>query len=218
MKIKTAYLILKTDRSVDESASKLRGYIASKFGYRILSNHSNGGFIYSYPRVQYKIIGGTPSILGIENGARVLKDISDEIDELKLKNRYRVEQIIIYEQKFEIRETKKMIEYRFITPWLALNQGSYKRYQEIRDWKERKEFLNRILVGNILSMCKGLGIVVGKHLSSHTHLNVEKVEFKAIPMIGFTGKFRVNFAIPDFFGLGKGVSQGSGTVRRKGTG
>ena len=38
--------------------------------------------------------------------------------------------------------------------------------------------------------------------------------YKGIPVMGFTGEFRVNFKIPDFFGLGKGVSQGFGVVKR----
>jgi len=40
------------------------------------------------------------------------------------------------------------------------------------------------------------------------------VEFKGIRMIGFKGEFTVNFNIPDFFGIGKGVSHGFGTVKR----
>ena len=31
-------------------------------------------------------------------------------------------------------------------------------------------------------------------------------------MLGFSGEFKVNFNIPDFFGFGKGVSQGFGTI------
>jgi len=31
-------------------------------------------------------------------------------------------------------------------------------------------------------------------------------------MIGFLGKFQVNFNIPDYLGLGKSVSRGFGTI------
>lgn len=62
-------------------------------------------------------------------------------------------------------------------------------------------------------MCKGLGIIVNKKIYVHSYLEEEMVDFKGIPMNGFKGEFTVNFQIPDFFGLGKGVSQGFGTVK-----
>ncbi len=45
--------------------------------------------------------------------------------------------------------------------------------------------------------------------------NAEKIVYKGTEILGFTGRFKVNFKIPDFFGLGKGVSQGGGTVRNE---
>lgn len=35
---------------------------------------------------------------------------------------------------------------------------------------------------------------------------------KAPPMLGFLGTFSVNFEIPDYWGIGKSVSRGFGTV------
>jgi hypothetical protein len=217
MKLRTSYLTLKTDRPVKEDASKLRGYIGSKFGeYPILHHHiKEVGYLYTYPRVQYKIIEGLPYILGIEEGAKVLREISEELTELELgKSTYKVEQRLLLDQEIRLRPTKRNIKYAFLTPWLAFNPKNYKRYREIRDWKEKKEFINSILIGNILSMCKGLGIVVDKRLFAHTLIDAQKVEYKNVEMIGFTGEFKVNFDIPDFFGLGKGVSQGFGCVKK----
>jgi hypothetical protein len=131
------------------------------------------------------------------------------------RSHYTVKQKILYEQEVELRSSRKK-QYRFITPWLAINPDNYRTYQNIENWKEKKEFLNRILVGNILSMCKSLGIVVEKHLYAHTHLYSRKVNYKNAPLMGFTGEFRVNFIIPEFFGLGKGVSQGFGAVKNEG--
>lgn len=71
MKLKTSYLVLSTDKPVKEDASKLRGYVGNKFSeYPILHHHiKEVGYLYTYPRGQYKIFEGTPSILGIEEGA-----------------------------------------------------------------------------------------------------------------------------------------------------
>jgi hypothetical protein len=216
MKLKTVHLVLKTDRPIGESASKLRGYIGSKFSdYPILHHHiSEVGYLYTYPRVQYKILGGTPYILGIEEGAAVLREISDALRELVLNNNtYRITQRVLYDQEVVVGPSRRNQQYIFITPWLALNPANYEKYREIKEWRDKKDFLNGILVGNILSMCKGLGIVVDKHLHVHSHLDAGKVEYKNAPLMGFTGEFRVNFVIPDLFGLGKGVSQGFGVVK-----
>lgn len=216
--LKTLVLVFKTNRSVKEDASKLRGYIANRFKeYPILHHHlEEVGYLYTYPRVQYKLIEGTALILGIEEGAEVLKKVSGDITELELgKSSYKVESIQMTQMNAEFGPCRENRHYKFVTHWLALNPSNYEKYKEITDWKEKKEFLNGILVGNILSMCKSLDYVVTSKLYVHSRLDDEEVEFKGIPLIGFTGEFKVNFKIPDFFGLGKGVSQGFGVVKSK---
>ena len=217
MNLKTLVLVLKTEK-IEEDASKLRGYIANRFKeYPILHHHiKEAGYLYTYPRVQYKIIEGTPLILGIEEGAEVLKKISDDITELELgKSSYKVESIQMTQMNAEFGPCRENNHYKFVTHWLALNPANYERYKEIRDWREKKEFLNGILVGNLLSMCKSLDYVVTSKLYVHSRLDDEQVEYKGVLLIGFTGEFRVNFRIPEFFGLGKGVSQGFGVVKTK---
>lgn len=108
-------------------------------------------------------------------------------------------------------------QYGFLTPWLALNHCNYQKFQNPVSWKDRKELLNSILVGNILSMCKGLDFVVDKKLYVHSSIDEGSAEYKGISHACFTGEFRVNFRLPDFIGLGMGVSQGFGTVKKKKT-
>lgn len=216
MHLKTLCMILKSNRPVKEDAAKLRGYIANKYKhYPILHHHiEEAGYLYTYPQIQYKQIGGTPIILGIEEGVEILKKISDDLTELKLgKSKYEVESIQMTQMNAEFGPCRENHHYKFITHWLALNPANYERYKGMNDWKEKKEFLNGILVGNILSMCKSLDYVVTSKLYVHSRLDDEKIEFKGVPVIGFIGEFRVNFQIPEFFGLGKGVSQGFGVVK-----
>jgi len=218
MNLKILVLVLNTEKAVNEDASKLRGYIANRFKeYPVLHHHiEEVSYLYTYPRVQYKIIEGTAIILGIEEGVEVLKKISDDITELGLgKSVYKVESIQMNLMNAEFGACRANHHYKFITHWLALNPANYERYKGMSDWKEKKEFLNGILVGNPLSMCKSLDYVVTSKLYVHSRLDDEQVEYKGVPVIGFTGEFRVNFQIPDFFGLGKGVSQGFGVVKTK---
>jgi len=63
-------------------------------------------------------------------------------------------------------------------------------------------------------MAKGLGVVIEKKLSVNTMLEQEPVRFKGVELTGFTGSFQVNLQMPEYIGIGKGVSQGFGTIRR----
>ena len=217
MSLRILVTIIKTDKPFKENSSKLRGYIGNTFSQYTLLHHHVGEneYVFSYPKIQYKIIEGTPIIVGIEEGANILKEISDDLHEIKLtKNTYKIKSIQMNQMDAEFGKCRENIKYKFLTPWLPLNPQNYKKYMEIKDWKERKEFLNNILVGNILSMCKGLDYVVMGKLYAHSLLEREKVSYKAIPHLGFTGEFTLNFKIPDFMGIGKGVSHGFGTVKR----
>ena len=106
--------------------------------------------------------------------------------------------------------------YSFLTPWLALNEANYDRYQGA-GLGERRDMLRRILIGNILSMSKGLGYVVTEEIKV-SKLDVypvkEPVWLKGVRMVGFKGAFAVNFELPDYMGLGKSVSRGFGMIKR----
>ena len=215
MKIHTTHLILKTNKKVKQETSKFRGYIGREFEkYPIFHNHyGEGKFLYSYPLIQYQIIDGQASILGIEEGADILKEIYPKIKELRLGDSYyKVEDHLIYDKEYDVNTRNKEIQYKFVTPWLALNTKNFQKYNQTTDWKERKVMLNKILVGNILSMSKGLGIIVNRRIHVKSSLQHQAADYKSVNMLGFTGEFRVNFKIPNFMGFGKGVSQGFGTV------
>ena len=215
MKIDTTLLILKTNKKVKQETSKFRGFMGREFEkYPILHNHyGEDKFLYSYPLVQYQIIEGQPSILGIEEGAEILKEIYPQITELRLGDSYyKVEDHMLFDKEYDVNSANEEIQYKFVTPWLALNTKNFQQFKQIPDWKEKKIMLNKILVGNILSMSKGLGIIVNRRIHVKSNLDQVFTDYKGVNMLAFTGEFRVNFKIPHFMGFGKGVSQGFGTV------
>jgi hypothetical protein len=217
MHLKTLKLTLKSDRPVEEAATKLRGFFATRFNeYALLHQHINvDKLLYKYPRIQYKILGGTALVLGIEEGAEVLKEIYDKYDEIQLGDSvYTIVErgLTLKEEEFGI--SSELISYEFITSWIALSQDNYQRYLESKR-EARRELLRRTLIGNILSASKGLDYVVLEEIRVGIgRLHRRKCEIKGTPFIGFLGEFMVNFAIPDYMGLGKSVSRGFGTVRR----
>ena len=216
MKYNIVNLILKTDLKLTASPTKVRGFIGNNFKeYPILHNHyANDKFLYSYPYVQYKIINGDIVIVGIDEGADLIKKIAPELSTLSLDKEYKITEKLIHEKEVDIKPSSEEKHYKFITPWLGLNQNNYQKYTNAKDWKEKKEILNRVLVGNLLSMSKGLGIIVNKRLYAKTHFEEKIVEYKGVKMNAFIGEFKVHYDIPDYFGLGKGVSQGFGCVKQ----
>ncbi|MEA2051233.1 MAG: CRISPR-associated endonuclease Cas6 [Euryarchaeota archaeon] len=217
MHLKTLRLTLKSDRPVEASAAKLRGFFATRFNeYALLHQHIDvDKLLYRYPRIQYKIIDGAAIVLGIEEGAEVLKEIYDKYDTIQLgENVYTIVErgITLKEEEFGI--ATEILSYEFITPWIALSQNNYQRYLESKR-EQRRELLRRTLIGNILSASKGLDYVVLDDIRLEIgRLRRRKCVIKGTPFIGLLGVFMVNFTIPDFMGLGKSVSRGFGTVKR----
>lgn len=216
MKFNIVNLIIKTEEKFKSEPQKIRGFFGNEFRkYSILHNHLNDNtFYYSYPLVQYKLINGVILIQGIDEGGDILKKIYPDISSLKLDNEYGITEKIMQEKKFDIKPTREEKHYQFITPWLGLNQKNYSKYNELDNWKDKKELINKILVGNVLSMSKGLGIIVNKRLFAKTKLEVKQVKYKSVYMNGFVGEFKISYDLPDYIGLGKGVSQGFGCIKQ----
>ena len=147
---------------------------------------------------------------------RGIKKIYDEYQEIRLgANTYQIVErgIALKDEEFGISD--KIRSYEFATPWLALNQENYKRFYALKGKEERDEFVRKILIGNIISMSKSLGYEVPAQIKCDTNLHFQKDRLKDVSVMTFTGKFHVNFLIPDYLGLGKSVSRGFGAVKQR---
>jgi len=195
-------------------AHKLRGYIGDRFREQnLLHNHlENGRLRYAYPLVQYKVIAGRPVILGVEAGGQALQRVFFKLDQLHLADRA----IPLREKHIQTRREPfgaqaEAIAYRFHTPWLGINQKNLAAYRN-GDPRQRGELLERVLVGNLLSMAKTLDCFVAERLQVQARLYPAPVNFKGQRMAAFLGEFSVNFRLPAWLGLGKSCSRGFGTV------
>ena len=121
MKLKLLKLTLQSDSPMQGDASKLRGFFATSFNeYSLLHQHVNvDELIYKYPLIQYKMLNQTPLVLGIEDGAEVLKEIYDKFDEIKIGER----KYAIVERGITLKSevfgcAQEILSYRFATPGL----------------------------------------------------------------------------------------------------
>ena len=216
MVIEQAILRFRTDPPLAGHGNSLRGYIANQLPqYDILHNHKkDGSLLYLYPRVQYRVLENEGYIVGIEEGVPLVQLLKHEIENITLKG---IDYKIIHKQltsgDVQFGVNTLYINYKFIKPWLALNEQNYQEYLKsgIKDKKEK--ILNTILKGNIFSLSKSLGYVVTEQIKIES-LNLKETDcfLKGTPMLGFLGTFSVNFEIPDYLGIGKSVSRGFGTV------
>lgn len=218
MNIKTLILTFGCDQKVKNRPDLLRGYFGRQFEEYVLMHHHIGKneFIYQYPLIQYKILNSKSTVLGIEIGAGVLNKIYKEVSTIEMNSdKYEIYEKIIYFENTNFGLNSEYITYSFLTPWLALNEKNYEQYMKLESWTEKKEFLRKILIGNIISMSKGLGYTVPEPIKTNI-LKMREVQtsLKGTPMLGFLGTFSVNFEIPDYWGIGKSVSRGFGTVKR----
>jgi len=64
-------LTLHSDAPMRTDAAKLRGFFATRFNeYALLHQHVTDRLIYKYPLIQYKMLEGSPLVLGINEGTQ----------------------------------------------------------------------------------------------------------------------------------------------------
>ncbi len=195
---------------------RLRDFFGRAFQDEVArhSYDAGGQPIFEYPRIQFKVMDSTAVLLGVGEGAELLQRLWPEMDDTELGDG----QVTALEAQFETRQDEivdcpEPIEYRFLTPWLALNEKNFRSYTGSRNTAFRKDELSRILVGNCLGLAKSLGIKFHEHIDADCRkLTSIKTALKGKGAVGFVGKFQVNLKLPEYLGLGKSVARGFGTV------
>ena len=97
---------------------------------------------------------------------------------------------------------------QFLAPFLALNQDNHLIWLRSNPFA-RRALLERIVVGNLLSLSKGIGLHVEENLHANVDLSAsEWHDLKpSMPLLGFRGFIQTNFLLPDGWGIGKSSSR-----------
>ena len=190
-------------------AEKLRGYFANLYEEQTLfhNHYDNGESIYRMPLIQYKVIEGDLVILGFNKGADLikkefLKHKEIRIGEVTLKD---------FETKLEIKNENMSVDdelytYKFLSPWLPINQKNKKLYME------GKLDLDRVLTNNLLSNFKGLNVEADKKIMVKGRYVEREVTVKNRNLIGFLVEFTTNVKMPNFISVGRRRAVGFGVV------
>jgi hypothetical protein len=218
-------LSLKTDKTAVIGSSSISGLLSSEYQKFFPQNKpekSRSGdsketgchFEYFYPRLQYKIVRGSPMIAAINEGCNLLWDIYDKLDEVSTnQTEWKITEKRLIEKKAPFGLCSDSIKYRFLTPWLALDEDNLKKYIMLDDnLKER--MLARILESHLDSISKSLGYNFKDDLKIRLNIKSQYFFLRDIHVAGLFGSFTANFEIPNFLGIGKSVSRGYGTIKR----
>ena len=198
-----------------EDARKLRGAIAQVMKRPEFHGHIGEKFRYREPLIRYEASSGCLNAIGICDGAMLLKELP-RFQSLRLgHSEFDVHRQTVTPSRVEVGVVDKNFHYRFVSECLLLNQENHNRWRRMHH-SEKHELMRRILVGNILSFAKGIGMSVTARLEADCDL--APVGFRTLKpgvrLLGFTGTFSVNFKLPPMWGLGKSTSRGFGTVQQ----
>lgn len=198
--------------------SSFRGAIIEKVGREnILFNHhiDDKVFLYEYPLIQYKSIRKKSAIMCVGDGVDDIYKLFQFKDwTIKLRDEkvnLQIEKLDLNNITLNVWQNKHQYTIR---KWLALNAKNYETYQSITSLKEKCEFLEKILIGNIISFAKG----VEWHIEGKIEIliseikRVTPVKYKGAMLISFDLELECNVFLPNYLGLGKGVSHGFGTI------
>ncbi|MDD3742215.1 MAG: CRISPR-associated endonuclease Cas6 [Lentimicrobiaceae bacterium] len=218
-RLRLLHVVFDTTIEAHEIAA-FRGAIVEKVGreHIIFHNHlSNTEFVNNYPLIQYKRVGRKPSVFCLEQGVDEMyrffvnkewnmmmagRELNMKVSSLNLKD-------------YTLRVTPDIMKFR-ISNWLALNNENYEQFDRLMGLSEKIEKLETILIGNILSFAKGIHWTIDQQINLKlSQLSAPKIlKYKGVGLTGFDAQFSVNMFLPNYLGLGKGVSHGFGTIKQ----
>jgi hypothetical protein len=216
MHLRTFTLTLDAFSPAHAGGDELRRTLAAKFAeYAALHREDAATFIHRYPVVQYKMIDRIPTVIGINEGADFLHQLSEGADAIPVGTgtcRITWHGTGVKEEAFGISDQPR--SYEFATPWLGLNQENYRKFFKLTGKPERDAFMRKQLESSIITMTKTLNYAVPGPVRCGVNLHFTKERLDGVSVMSFTGKFQVNFLIPDGLGIGRSVGRGFGAVQQ----
>ena len=193
-----------------------RGAIGREMDRPEFHHHTKRGLLYEHPLIRYNVCGTEAMIVGLGEGAFLLRTVP-AFDLLRLGDKTcRVLNQSKELARFEVGPCDDPVIYRFQTPYLALNSENYDTWNR-SDAFARRKLLQRIVIGNLLSFSKSIGLSVAVQLQAEVELSPDApYELKpGVELLGFQGLVRINFLMPPYWGIGKSSARGFGTLVRE---
>lgn len=214
-------IVIQFDNEIESKALPyFRGAVIASLEKKdiLFHNHDEDKLRYSYPLIQYKRIHRKAAVMGIGKGIEVISqlltanDFNYQIGNKKVE--MRIETVNAYDNEIILTEDASF-RYR-LHSWLPLNSSNYVQYQNSESLVERIQILERVLVGNILSLLKGNQIHLTEKEQIILHITDISAQrpyiYKKVKLMAFDIEFKANIQLPQYIGIGKNASVGCGLL------
>ena len=203
------------DKPVRKTPYQVKGVFMKQFSDEKIVPFLDGKFRskFLYPRVQVKILNEQIYIVGLKEGVGPVLSLVDSVKSFNFGNiTINIEKFDIEENNEQLTSTEKLLRYKFITPWVALNKNTSGKYRALKE-DEKTLYLNKLFGLNILFLSKELGADLKSKIFTKVYLDSlipEKLDENGWGT--FTGEVKTNFILPNYIGMGNGITRGFGTI------
>ncbi len=195
-----------------------RGAVAKMVGHEniLFHNHQEDGFRYRYPLIQYKILHQKPAMVCLKEGIDEMQHLFATSDwGVKIGAKQMELSVSRLDVKlYTVQVWNQMFHYR-IRNWIGLSKpDALQEYQDLDSQKEKLAYLEKKLIGNILSFAKGIDWHVDRKIElaiTQIHRQL-RPKIKGNAKVAFDLAFQTNVFLPNDIGLGKHSSLGYGTL------
>lgn len=168
----------------------------------LFHNHEEGGRLrYAYPLIQYKRTQQKAAILCLGEGTEAIGEFFAACKfDVRLGERATVLEVeSVKANQSLVQVWDSLFTYR-IRRWLPLNKENYETYSGLSGIVERCSFLERMLVGNILSFATGIEL----HFAQRVECRITELSepytvwYKGTKLMAFDAEFKTNVSLPDY--------------------
>lgn len=189
--------------------------IASMHDASLFHNHTDDGFRFGCPLIQYKLLQGRVALVGIGKGANELLWLRPYLNrELHIGYKeIRFEVMSVENIEAQIGVMPYTMRYR-LKDWMPLNGKNDKLFHSTHDEGERFVLLEDILTANIVSFYHDMGYDPKERVRCRIERRspIVKEQYKDVAMRTTDIEFRTNALLPLNIGIGKLSSLGHGIV------
>ena len=213
--IKSVVARVITNKPVRKTPYQVKGVFMRQYSDEPIVPMLDGSYRdrFLYPRVQVKILNEQIYIIGINEGVESVLSICDKFELLDFGNiTFEIQECDIEHADQQFIPSKSLVRYRFITPWVALNHMTGGKYKFLTN-QEKPSYLNKLLGQNIIFLANEVGINLEDNI--FTKVKVSSLFPKPVDENkwgAFMGEFKTNFILPNYIGIGNGITRGFGTI------
>ena len=141
---KSVVVRLTTNKPVRKTPYQVKGVFMRQYPDEPIIPMLDGSYRdrFLYPRVQVKILNDQIYIIGVHEGVESVLSICEKIESLDFGNiTFEIQDCDIDSSTQQFIPSSRLVRYRFITPWVALNHMTGGKYKFLTN-QEKPSYLN----------------------------------------------------------------------------